>query len=205
MIRRSLVLALVVGALALAPIAPALAQSPSAASSPVPAASLLPEESPIALPEPSGAPDLEALLPKEIDGVPLEIQSFNGADLMAAFTPEDPGTTELLGILGAQGKTIADMAVANGSVETEQGYASIIAIRVTGADASALVEGFAPLVIGYEVKQTPMQLGGKNVTKLEPTQEGPSTEAVYGYANGEILWFVVSQEPLLTEVFTKLP
>lgn len=211
MTRRPLVLSLVPALLVISLAAPALAQSPSSSPwpEPVPSAGVSPDVEPSlppALPSPAGAPELEARFPAEIGGVPLTIESFNGADLEAQFTADMPGTAVLLETLGTQGKAIADLSVASASVETDAAFAAIIALQVNGADAAGFIDGFASLVIGWEdIERTELQLGGKDVVRIVPSASGPSVEPIHAYVQGDTLWFVQSQEPLLGEVFTALP
>jgi peptidyl-prolyl cis-trans isomerase B (cyclophilin B) len=166
---------------------------------------LSPEPSREPLP-PTGAPDLEALFPTEIAGSPLDIRSFNPTELATQFPAGAPGTIELEAILGTQGRTIADLSVANGGVQTEDGFATIVALRVAGADAAALLDGLATLVVGSDsIERTATRLGGKDVAMLLAGPGGPSVEPVYAYPSGDVLWFVGAQEPLLSQVFSSLP
>jgi len=115
-------------------------------------------------------------------------------------------TAKLIAVLAAQGKTIGDLSAANASAQTEGGFVAVIALRIAGTDAATLIDGFAPLVIGYdEIVKTSLQAGGKDVVKLTPTNSGPSVEPIYVHATGDILWFVSAQASMLDEVFSALP
>ncbi len=56
------------------------------------------------------APALEALLPADLDGTPLEIQSWTGDALLA----DDPWSTSITTFLADHGKLPADLEVAQG-------------------------------------------------------------------------------------------
>jgi hypothetical protein len=184
----------------------------------------LPAEPSIA-PEASylGDAELEALIPTEIQGVPVDIESMSGADILAQADPSDTSTQDLLqqlqDALAAKGKTMDDLSIAFASFATEDAFGGITAVRLKGADIAQLTDDLLPLLLNdvLDPQQTPTTIAGKPVIIVtDGPLESPSPSAsvdpyavggdrAYMYPKGEVLWFVSADEPALTEVFQKLP
>jgi hypothetical protein len=146
-----------------------------------------------------GAPDLEALLPVQIGGADVTIQSMSGTQLSSGGAVP----AEFTAALSAMGKTIDDVRVAFASVgSTAETHAGITAFQVQGADMSALKSVLLPLLYqGQPVgAETAQQVGGKDVTSADI--DGTLT---YLYPHGDVLWVVMATDPSLTEIFQKLP
>jgi hypothetical protein len=157
-----------------------------APSAPVPAS--LPPES-------HADPGLEALFPATIGGQPLTIQSMAGATLEQGTE----GSQQVEDALAAQGKTLADVTFAFGF--TEDFSSSVSAIRVAGADASALIPTVVSMQSGGEgATPTPGEVAGKSVLTVEG-----ALGTQYYYAKDDVIWVVQAQEPMLTEIFAALP
>ncbi len=146
-----------------------------------------------------GAPDLEALLPTQIGGADVTIQSMSGNDLVnAGSVPADFQTA-----LGGIGKTLQDVNVAIGYVGTSaEDYATITAFRVQGADMASVQDTLLPLLYQGQTLdgQTTLQVAGKNVTSATV-----SDTLTYFYPKDDILWVVTAVDPSLSEIFQKLP
>jgi hypothetical protein len=179
-------------------------------------------------PQPSyfGDAELAAMVPTEIGGSPVDVQTMSGADILGTFDPTDPYSQAQLQSLEDQlsgmGKTIDDMSLALGSFPTDTSFGDITAVRLKGADIASVVSDLVPLLFTDVVDpvQTPTVIAGKNVIilsdgPLESAAPGSPAASVdpyavapdraYLYPKGEVLWSVSADEPALTEVFQKLP
>jgi hypothetical protein len=150
-------------------------------------------------------PELEALIPTEIGGTALTIESMRGAEAFAA----DGVPQEILDGLAAQGKTLEDVSVATGYAfdsETMQ-LLLISALRVRGADMAAVTDTFISVFNDGQppAEQTPAQVGGKSVIVIRPNAASTDNDLQYAYPQGDILWLVSAVEPDLSEVFSRLP
>lgn len=150
-------------------------------------------------------PELAALIPTEVGGQALTIESMRGAEAFAA----DGVPQEVLDALAAQGKTLDDVSVATGyafDAQTMQ-VLLIAALRVQGADIGAFTEPFLEVFNEGQppAEQTPMQIAGKDVTAIRLTAETIDDLLQYAYPHDDILWLVTAVEPALSEIFSKLP
>lgn len=137
-------------------------------------------------------PELAARFPTEIGGTPVQVQTMS-----QGLTVEPEQQAQVDELLASQGKTLAD--VSTGFAFSMDPAYSIIALRVQGANASALRDPFLAIG-GMEGAATPIQIGGKDV--LAATIEG---QPQHVYTKDDVIWVVYAEEPLLTEVFQKLP
>jgi hypothetical protein len=137
-------------------------------------------------------PELAARFPTEVAGTPVEVQTMT-----QGLTVEPEQQAQVEALLGSQGKTLAD--VSSGFAFSMDPAYSIIALRVKGADANALRDPFLAMS-GLEGAATPIQVGGKDA--LVATIDGQTQHV---YAKDDVIWIVYAEEPLLTEVFQKLP
>lgn len=158
-------------------------------------------------PEPTFLPDaeLEALFPTEIGGQALEVDSYQGAEALADTDIPDA----ILDAMAAQGKTLDDVSVAQGySFDTgTSALVMITALRVRGADMSAMVDAFVDALgeDGAPVERTTTQVSGKDVIVVRPTAGSTDDRLQYVRPSGDVLWMVSATEPALSEVFSKLP
>lgn len=175
------------------------------------AAMPLPTQEPLPsfAPEPSllGDAALEALFPADIGGIPIDVTSMSGQDLLAQATADVP--QELTDALAAQGKTLADVSVAFGTAfdTADSSFASITAIQVHGADIAPIAQAFMPIMNDGQppAAQTPGEVAGKAVTVVKPETDTSDENLIYAYIHDDVLWLVSAVEPDLTEVFLKLP
>ena len=142
------------------------------------AAMPLPTQEPLPsfAPEPSllGDAALEALFPADIGGIPIDVTSMGGQDLLAQGTADVP--QELTDALAAQGKTLEDVSVAFGTAfdTADSSFASITAhpgqwrrhgSQRPGLRAHHVNDGQPPAA------QTPGEMAGKSVTVVKPEAE----------------------------------
>ena len=139
--------------------------------------------------------ELEALLPDDIGGEPVQKLSMGGTSFLGSG-----GGEEFTQILTQFGKTPADMSVALGG----NGQVQLAAFQVRGVDAGQLFQAFISTVgasDGGVVSDA--TVAGKSVKKLV-SAEG---EVSYIYASGDVLFTVVagdSPQALVDETFSKL-
>lgn len=150
-----------------------------------------------ALPSFHGDVDLEKMIPAEIGGEAVSVQSMTGTQFMGT------GNEQFTAVLGTLGKQPSDLSVAFG-FNTQ---ISVIAFQVNGTPGDAILEAFknATADVGTLTDAT---YGGKSVKKVTPTD---TTEDIsYVYTTQDVV-FVVSgigdalTDALLDETFQKLP
>lgn len=175
-----------------------------ATATPSPSPSPAPSTEPSATPEPSvdlhGAPDLEARLVGEVGGVELTSVSLTGPDVLATGSAE--GREQLLGLLGALGRTADDLTVAQaydpaGALVFQQGL-----FRVAGADPTELLTLWVAsqqAATQDRVRVSNTTVDGVDLTLIEdPTR--PVGGRTYAFADGDTLVLILADdEALLSE------
>jgi hypothetical protein len=151
------------------------------------------------------APDLEATLPDQLGGQPMQKLSFAGDAFSQMGSTGDQEFKDFLERLNAQPQDIS-VAVAGGEIGTNS--VSVAAFRVKGANADTLETEFRNSMdqdASQKLTWTDETIGGKSVvTTTDPadTEQGK----VYVYAKGDTIFFVTSPDPsVATEAITKLP
>jgi hypothetical protein len=148
-----------------------------------------------------GDPDLEAVLPDTIGGQPLEVDSFNAAELAAQFEANPGAADELGGILATAGKQVDDVSIAGGNVATADGALRVTVLRVAGADASQLITGLVPFVTGIPADAPrSVSLGGRDLLAV-----GDEADPVYVHPAGDLLFLFAGSGPPLEEFVAALP
>ncbi len=137
-------------------------------------------------------PELATLFPSEIGGAAVTPQT-----MAQGLTIDEEQRPQLEQILATQGKTLADVSA--GFAFSMDPPFSITAIRVKGADAGALRDPFLSMNDSVGAP-TPAQVAGKDM--VVATVNG---QAQHVYPKGDVVWLVAAQEPILTEIFQKLP
>jgi hypothetical protein len=174
----------------------------------------LPRMSAITFAEPTPQPmpsfrsdaELVAMFPTTIAGQPVQAGTFMFTDLIASF-PSDPDNQatidRLTETLAAQGRTLDDVSIGQAYISLPDGLASIVAARVRGGDAKALVDAMGPLMASsLESPQlAPGQVAGRDVT----IATGADGAKMYFLASGDVLWQVSAEEPVLSEIISLLP
>ncbi len=166
---------------------------------------------------PSGspfAPELEALLPRQIGGVAapsgasaapavaLTIQSASATDVFG----QDPASRALAARIRSLGGTLDQLQIAQAFDETGGIDLSIIAFRLPNADGAKLRAAILETWLSASapgVKTTEVDLAGKKLTKVD-YGDGSTIEYVYGKADYVIV-IDTSDARVATEVAAKLP
>jgi hypothetical protein len=167
-------------------------------------------------------PVLEALIPTQVGEAETSIDFYTADDLVAYTDPEDPAMQGYLNVLativGAHGKTLADVSFADADFSTDSAYGILTAVRVAGADVAAFADALADNELQLEdPRRSPAVIGGHQVTVVTdgpPASESPEPSAADGdeplppsylYPSGEVLFIVSADEPQLTQLFELLP
>jgi hypothetical protein len=171
----------------------------------------VPRVAAIAVPTLTSAPsfagdlELEAMFPTEVGGEAVTVTSVGGRDLAAQSQPEQ---VELFNqALAQQGKTIDDVSLARASTSV----ASIVALRVRGADATALADGLISVLFSMvsDPQQTRITVAGKEVIRITsgplPSADDPTQARQVVYPSDDVLWVIAAAEPELSEILGKLP
>lgn len=159
----------------------------------------------IALPSlPSGAADLEALIPDEIGDITLLKFSMQGNEFVNSGT----ATGEAEQFLEGLGVSTDDVSVAAGfgeATETGDGVA-VFVFRAEGAGSDRLLTTFKEATDAQ--RDAPLNwesttIGGKSVERAADPDRGGQ---VYLYADGDVLFFLAAtQEAHATEALEALP
>ena len=153
---------------------------------------------------PSGAEDLEALIPDTIGGVALQKLSMRGNE----FANDPSASAEVEDFLRNLGVSPEDVSVAIGfglSQDTGSGVA-VFVFRAEGADSGRLLQTFKDATDAE--RDTPLQwesvnIGGKQVERATDPEQGNN---VYLYVNGDLLVFVATtNEDDAAEVLGGMP
>lgn len=135
------------------------------------------------------ARDLEAVLPTEVGGVPLSINSFRGAESFReqGFTLEE--------LTAAVDRDIDDVSIAT-AVDASQGSVSIFVMRIEGVQSQHLVDFFREdqPELGFE----DAEVGGKNVVVSE-------NGGIYLYPTGDLLFQVFGAPDAAATALAELP
>lgn len=163
------------------------------ASSPSPGASSQAGESPASLPSPApiasnhADPGLEALLPAEVSGTPMQRSSAT----LAALLDSGGDRTAIDAFLQSIGKTEADGSIASGFDPTNTLGGGIFAFKISGADAAALLAGIVAVEqsdLGTGATTRQGTVGGKDVTIVSVGTGVNDTEWIYG--RGDVVFVV---------------
>lgn len=136
---------------------------PSAVASAVPS-----EEAPSDV---AAAPELEARLPRTVDGTTLTIDSAGGTDVLG----QDSSSRAISAALRAAGREPEDLAVAQAYDETQEADLSILAVSVEGLDGPAvetIVLDSWLAASGAGVAKETVTLAGREFTRIDYGDEG---------------------------------
>jgi hypothetical protein len=194
--------AAMVQALSASPRPSSTGASPGAVASPAALASVEPSAIPSVGPSPSPAPvshvapDLEALLPKAVEGAAMTSQSVSGTAALGT----DATSTSLIASLAKLGKTPADLEIAESHDATGTLQVRLFAFRVKGVKGTDLATAVVTSWMA-NTTQTPMRssvtIAGHKLTKVGYPQ-GP---ADYVYGNASVAFDVeTTDETLLAKV-----
>jgi hypothetical protein len=148
------------------------------------------------------APDLEALLPTQVDEISLSTESATGASV---FDSEDPTSQGMIGFLASHNKVPADLVFAQAYDPTGALDLFLAVFRVEGLDPVTLREALigVGLANGSEQTLSTVTLAGRSITKVVYPTGGSGS---YLYEHDGVVFDVESKdEALVTQVLGQLP
>jgi hypothetical protein len=140
---------------------------------------------------PHQVPELEAMLPSDVLGVPVRKASVSGQQAIEELNIPNP----VLDAITLMGRSRADIQVALGAAEDDSFV--MTAIRVPRMDAQTMR---ATIVAANDRDVLPVregQIAGKSVSSLGDSQ--------FYYATGDILFSVFGDANVANEIISKLP
>jgi hypothetical protein len=159
--------------------------------------------------EEAGAGDggpLEEMLPDQVGPISMEYQAMSGEE----FVGEEGVTAELQGFLDRVGADLSDISAVFGIGVNEEdpaeGFVTIFAIRVAGADPGQLQEEFRASIEeeNPDADVEEGNVGGKDVLIVGDPEDISGTS--YVYARGDVFFMVGAQsERLAAEALSQLP
>jgi hypothetical protein len=148
-----------------------------------------------------GAGELADLLPTEVNGIPIEYESFTGMAGLGEMTDEEQAFIDRLGVDPSQ---VVFASGIGGDFASEDGFILITATKVPGVDTNTLRSEFIS-VIETESEATAEErtIGGKTVTAFVSEEEG---DIGFVYVNGDVVFSVYGlPESLSEEAIAQLP
>ena len=148
------------------------------------------------------APDLEAKLPSEVDGTVLTIDSATGTDVLG----EDQSSRAIAAALRAEGKTPADLTLAQAYDETQAADLSLIAFAVDGlsdAKMRGIVLDSWLSATGSGVTMSDVELGGTTVTRID-YGDGRTKDYVVT-RDGAVVVITTADEAVATAAIEAMP
>ncbi len=140
------------------------------------------------------APELEALLPTELDGIPLQVQSWTGDTILT----DDAWSTSVTSFLTANGKTQEDLRVAQAFDPTQALDGSVGVYQVKGLEPAAIHDA---LIAAWKVdfpdmEVTTVTLAGKKITKCD---FGEDTIDSYLYVRDDVVFDIETTDQAIAE------
>lgn len=182
---------------------PSVQPMPTDAGQPTDAPTPEPSASTDALPSPdAAAPELEAILPTTVSGVPLTINSAIGSAVLGT----DPGSRAIAAALSTAGIPVNDFHAAEAYDPSGTIDLSIVAFRVVGMPADPLRQIVLETWLagnGAGVTTSTTTLGGRSVTQVD---YGDSGSTPYLVTSGDAVLVIDTTSPdLAAEVVAALP
>jgi hypothetical protein len=140
------------------------------------------------------APDLEALLPTELSGTPLQLQSWTGD----VYLTDDSWSTSITSFLTSAGKTPPDFRVAQAYDATQALDGTVLVYTVAGIEPAKVRDALLAAWKGDfpDLKVSTLTLGGKEVTKGD---FGSDAAATFLYLKGNAVYDIeTSDEAIAT-------
>ena len=148
------------------------------------------------------APELEAKLPSEVAGTVLTIDSATGTDVLG----EDQSSRAIAAALRAEGKTPADLSLAQAYDETQAADLSLIAFAVDGLSDDkmrGIVLDSWLSATGSGVTMSDVELGGTTVTRIDYGDDGTKDYVVT--RDGAVVVITTKDEAIATAAIEAMP
>ncbi len=146
-----------------------------------------PSEAPVA--DSHDAPNLEALLPTDLSGTPLQLQSWTGD----VYLTDDSWSTSITSFLTGAGKTPPDFHVAQAYDPTQALDGTVLVYTVTGVEPAKIRDALLAAWKGDfpDLKVSTLTLGGKEVTKGD---FGSDAAATFLYLKGNAVYDIETSD-----------
>jgi len=184
---------------------PSPTSTPSPTPSPTPVATPPPTPAPTPTPtegpEAHTAPDLEAVLPATVLGIPLHRTSPDISAQLAA----DPRAANGLALLRLIGKGASDVRYAQATDETQPPRLAIAAFQIRGVNARLFGPAIVNTIVsaGQGSQSSSVTLAGRPVTKVTSAGGGPDA---YVYLHDDIAYAIqTADEGLAAQALSALP
>jgi len=153
------------------------------------------------------AAELQAMLPVEIAGLPLQSNAFT-SDQILPGSGEDAAVLELTSISEANDASIAELAIATAGSDDGSGtFVTVLAGSIPGVPAGLVAEPMRQLIIGDTegAEISDMVIAGRDVKQVQDTQDAGPENTIYVIESGDVVWFVVADPDSLEEAIAALP
>ena len=186
---------------------PSPTATPSPTPSPTPTPVATPSPTPVPTPAPTEgpeahtAPDLEAVLPATVLGIPLHRTSPDISAQLAA----DPRAANGLALLRLIGKGASDVRYAQATDETQPPRLAIAAFQIRGVNARLFGPAIVNTIVsaGQGSQSSSVTLAGRPVTKVTSAGGGPDA---YIYLHDDVAYAIqTADEGLAAEALAALP
>jgi hypothetical protein len=134
-------------------------------------------------------PELEALLPTDLSGTPLQLQSWTGETYLTG----DSWSTSVTSFLTGAGKTPPDFHVAQAYDPTQALDGTVLVYTVTGVEPAKIRDALLAAWKGDfpDLKVSTLTLGGKEVTKGD---FGSDAAATFLYIKGDAVYDIETSD-----------
>lgn len=158
----------------------------------------------------AGDSTLARRFPAAVDGQALVVSTRTFADWHAeldAERPPDAAFQDELEIYAEMaGVGLADISLATATHWHGRNPHAVGAVRVPSADAHVLVDPTIELILGHIVEPEVewIDIVGREVARVRDASM-PGAYPGYAYPEGDTIWLVQSEEPILSELLDALP
>ena len=164
-----------------------------------------------------GNQGLADLFPDEIGGIPVDVTSLSGQQVLAgAGGPDaDAPITRITEALTSMGKTIDDLGLGYTTVvdNATGAFALVVALQVRGADAATLAPLVMPLFTSAflttfsDPQEAVTQVDGRDVIMVTDGPPADTRNKAYVYPKDDVVWLVVADGTGITveDVLSTLP
>lgn len=148
--------------------------------------------------EPHDFPELEALLPSEVAGVPIQKASFNSETGGVALSDEFTAAMQQFG----RSETDVQLASAGPAGDSDRDL-TILAFRIVGVDATQFLAALRTITDANP--ETEMGIGDATVAGKSVLTLTQNDVTQYAYASGEVFFIVGGEQELIEATLTQLP
>jgi hypothetical protein len=146
---------------------------------------------------------LKALLPAQINGGPVTLQTFSGDLLLGFMDAASEPVKALNDALVAQGKSAKDILLVGEETDATDDDYSVVAVWLDGGDMAPLVEPLfrAFAQDGTDIAFSPIQVGGRDAVRIDRAEQPTLVVMV----SGDVALAATVPEAELESVMAPLP